>query len=170
MHIIANQDSYHDDELTWQCFTCLFCPRLVRNVRSRRHFDSSSIIAHPVNFDNTQWPDRDRYNAMPRTRHLYIYIHIYIYIQITLSVIDMDFLYQFNMRLNHFSFFFNVKQMCFKSSQVCDWLAKWLIMLSFMDLRWPGVVRRSNVGLVTYLLLSVYESSPSLSSSPSSSS
>ena len=43
------------DKSAWQCFTCLFCRRLVRNVRSRRRFDSSSIIAHPVNFDNTQW-------------------------------------------------------------------------------------------------------------------
>ena len=32
--------------------------------------------------------------------------------------------------------------------QVCDWLAKWLIILGFMDLRWPRVYRRSNVGLV----------------------
>ena len=36
----------------------------------------------------------------------------------------------------------------FKSWQVCDWLAKWIIMW-FMDLRWPRVFRRSNVGLVT---------------------
>ena len=36
----------------------------------------------------------------------------------------------------------------FKSWQVCDWLAKWLIILGFMDLRWPRVYRRSNVGLV----------------------
>ena len=41
----------------------------------------------------------------------------------------------------------------FKSWQVCDWLAKWIIMLRFMDLRWPRVFRRSNVGLVyTYVL------------------
>ena len=36
----------------------------------------------------------------------------------------------------------------FKSWQVYDWLAKWMIMLRFMDLRWPRVYRRSNVGLV----------------------
>ena len=36
----------------------------------------------------------------------------------------------------------------FKSWQVCDWLAKWIIMLGFMDLRWPRVLRRSNVGIV----------------------
>ena len=51
LHIIANQNSYYDDKSTWQCFTCFFCPWLIRNVRSRRHFDSSSIIAHPVNFE-----------------------------------------------------------------------------------------------------------------------
>ena len=37
----------------------------------------------------------------------------------------------------------------FKSWQVCDWLPKWLIMLGFMDLRQPRLVRRSNVGLVS---------------------
>ena len=31
--------------------TCLLCPRLIRNVRSRRHIDSPFIFAHPVNFD-----------------------------------------------------------------------------------------------------------------------
>ena len=36
----------------------------------------------------------------------------------------------------------------FKSWQVSDWLAKWIIMVQFMDLRWPRVFRRSNVGLV----------------------
>ena len=35
-----------------------------------------------------------------------------------------------------------------KSWQVCDWLAKWIIMLQFMDLRWPRVFQRSNVVLV----------------------
>ena len=54
IHIIANQNSYHGNKLTLQCFTCFFCLRLVRNVWSRRRFDSSSVIAHPVNFDYTQ--------------------------------------------------------------------------------------------------------------------
>ena len=36
----------------------------------------------------------------------------------------------------------------FKSWQVYDWLAKWLIMSGYMDLRRPRVYRRSNVGLV----------------------
>ena len=31
---------------------------------------------------------------------------------------------------------------------MCDWLAKWIIMLLFMDLGWPRVFRRPNVGLV----------------------
>ena len=38
-----------------------------------------------------------------------------------------------------------------KSWQVCDWLAKWLIMSGYMDLRRPRVYRRSNVGLVDYV-------------------
>ena len=36
----------------------------------------------------------------------------------------------------------------FKSWQVSDLLAKWIIMLRFMDLRWPRVFWRSNIGLV----------------------
>ena len=47
--------------------------------------------------------------------------------------------HQFNLR---------ERKKIFKSWQVCDWLAKWLIVLGFMDLRWPRVYRRSNVGLV----------------------
>ena len=47
--------------------------------------------------------------------------------------------HQFNLR---------EKKEIFKSWQVCDWLVKWLIVLGFMDLRWPGVYWHSNVGLV----------------------
>ena len=54
IHIIANQNSYHDDKSAYQCFTLIFCPRLIRNVRGLRRIDSSSIIAHPVNF-YIQW-------------------------------------------------------------------------------------------------------------------
>ena len=85
---------------------------------------------------------------MPRTRHIYIYM--------TLLMIDMDFLYQFNLwfiaPLFTVSFHEKFEKIMFfkifKSWQVCDWLAKWIIMLPFMDLRWPRVFRRSNVGLV----------------------
>ena len=45
------------------------------------------------------------------------------------------------------------KKKIFKSWQVCDWLAKWLIVLGFMDLRWPRVNQRSNVGLVIVVIL-----------------
>ena len=55
IHIIANENSYHDDKLTKQCFTRVFCPQLISNMRSRRRIDSSSIIAHPVNFDEHLW-------------------------------------------------------------------------------------------------------------------
>ena len=46
IHIIANQNSYHDDKSTRQCLTCLFCPQLIKIVWTRRCIDSSSIIAH----------------------------------------------------------------------------------------------------------------------------
>ena len=88
---IANQSSYHDDKSTLQCFTCVFCPKLIRNVRSRRRIDSSSIIAHPLNSDLHTWERSLKCHAKNPT---YIY-----YIYMTLLIIDMDFLYQFNMGL-----------------------------------------------------------------------
>ena len=87
-------------------------------------------------------------------------LDIYIYI-LTLLIIDMDFLYQFNMGLIAplFTVSFHEKfeqkkfLKIFKSWQVCDWLAKWIIMFRFMDLRWPRVFRLSNVGLVHMVIL-----------------
>ena len=85
-------------------------------------------------------------------------IYIYIKKDMTLSLIDMDFPYQFNLRLIAplFTVFFQrLKKKVlkfFKSWQVCGWLAKWFIMLGFMDLRQPRVYRRSNVGLVLMML------------------
>ena len=80
---------------------------------------------------------------------------LYIYIYMMLLIIDMHFLYQFNLGLIAplFSFFsWKVWKKkfseIFKSWQVCDWLTKWIIVLQFMDLRWPRVFQRSNVGLV----------------------
>ena len=58
-----------------------------------------------------------------------------------------DDLHQFNLRLQHFSQFQRKKKI-FKIWQVCDWLVKWLILLGFMDLRWPRVYWNSKVGLV----------------------
>ena len=55
--------------------------------------------------------------------------------------------HQFNLR---------ERKKIFKSWQVCDWLAKWLIVLGFMDLRWPRVYRRSNVGLVRFGRVTLY--------------
>ena len=82
--------------------------------------DSSSIIAHPVNF----YIYRERSLKCDAKNSTYIYIYIcvciYVYIYITLSII--------NLRLHHFSqFLFNVKKMVFKifkSWQIYDWLAK----------------------------------------------
>ena len=85
-------------------------------------------------------------------------IHIYVYIYMMLLIIGMDFLYQFNLGLIAPLFSFSSCKVwkkkflkIFKSWQVCDWLAKWMIMLRFMDLRWPRVYRRSNVGLVYHI-------------------
>ena len=72
-----------------------------------------------------------------------------------LSIIDMDFLYQFNLRLIAPLFTVSFHEMFekkivfkfFNSGHVCEWLAKWIIMFGFMDLRWPRVFRHSNIGL-----------------------
>ena len=81
----------------------------------------------------------------------YLLANIYIDIDITLLISDMDFPYQFNLRLHNFEVFFsNVEKKKKKKKvgrSVISW-AKWLIMLGFMDLKWPRVARRSNVGLV----------------------
>ena len=145
IHIIANQSSYHDDKSTLQCFTCVFCPQLIRNVRSRRRIDRSSIIAHSVNSDLSHtWEGSLKCYAKNST---------YIYIFMTLLIIDMDFQPGIDCTTFHSFFSWKVwkKKKFFKileSWQVCDWLAKWIIMLRFMDLRWPRVFRRSNAGLV----------------------
>ena len=81
--------------------------------------------------------------------------HTYIYIYDALDN-RYGFLYQFNLGLVaplftvsfHEKFEKKLFIKIFESWQVCDWLAKWIIMLRFMDLGWPRVFRRSNVGLV----------------------
>ena len=96
-------------------------------------------------------------------QELDIYI---IYIYMTLLIIDMDFLYQFNMGLIaplftvsfHGKFEKKMFFKIFKSWQVCDWLAKWIIILRFMDLRWPRVFRGSNFGLVILVFICFTES------------
>ena len=104
--------------------------------------DSSSIIAHPVNYEVPQ--DRSRkYYAITR----YIYrererdrerdFKFMIFISSTWDCTTFhNFLPMFK------------KKKFFKSWQVYNWLAKWLIMSGYMDLRRPRVYRRSNVGLV----------------------
>ena len=115
IHIITNQSSHHDDKSTLQCFICVFCPQLIRNVRSRRRIDSSSIIAHPVNSDVHTW-ERSLKCYAKNSTHIYIYIYI---------------LFMKSLKKKFF--------LIFESWQVCDWLAKWMIMSRFMDLRWPRV-------------------------------
>ena len=155
MHIIANQSSHHDNKSTSQCFIHVLCPQLIRNLQSRQRIDSFSIIAHPVNSDWHTWE---------RLLKCYDKNSTYIYIYMMLLIIDMDFLYQFDLGLIaplsvscHENF--EKKKMFFKiikSWQVCDWLAKWIIMLQFMDLRWPRVFQRSKVGLVVKMCSCMY--------------
>ena len=87
---------------------------------------------------------------MPRTRHI---LSVYVYdtlnnrygfsisVQPEIACTTFHSFFSWNVWKK---FFFKI----FKSWQVCDWLAKWIIMLGFMDLRWPRVFRRSSVGLV----------------------
>ena len=153
IHIIANQSSYHDDESTLQCFICAFCPQLIRNVRSRRRVDSSSIIAHPVNSDLHTWEILLKCYAKNST-------YICIYISMTLLIIDMNFfLYQFNLGLIVPLFTVSVHEkkekkniFFYKFRKLAGvWLLGEVVMLRFMDLRWPRLFRRSSVGLATFL-------------------
>ena len=89
----------------------------------------------------------------PRYIGLTLYIYIYIYdalvnrygfsisVQPGIDCTTSQFLF---MKCLKKKMFFKI----FKSWQVCYWLAKWIIMLRFKDLRWPRVFRHSNVGLV----------------------
>ena len=65
--------------------TYVFCPQLIKYVRRRRRIDSSSIIAHPVNYD-IHWESS-----------LKCYGKNWTYV--TILIIDMDFLYQLNLGL-----------------------------------------------------------------------
>ena len=83
------------------------------------------------------------------------YSGTWLYVYMTLLIIDMDFLYQIDCTTFHSFLSWNIwKEFLFLNFQklaglwMCDWLAKWIIMLRFMDLGWPRVFRRSNVGLV----------------------
>ena len=83
--------------------------------------------------------------------HIYVYIYIYnaldnrygFSISVRPGIYCTTFQFLFMKSLKKKKFF-----KIFKSWQVCDWLAKWMTMLRFMDLSWPRVYRRSNVGLV----------------------
>ena len=128
MHITAKQNPYHDAKSAWQCFTLVSCHRLIRNVRSCRRSDSSSIIAHPVNFDI----QRARSLNCDAKNSTYIYICI----DITLSIIDVDFLHQCNVRLHHFSQFFSMftKKLFSKFSKVGRSVTGWRSGQSCCDL------------------------------------
>ena len=94
---------------------------------------------------------------MPRTRHI---LSVYVYdtlnnrygfsisVQPEIDCTTFHSFFSWNVWKKNF---FKI----FKSWQVCDWLAKWIIMLGFMDLRWPRVFRRSSVGLVLFYFSSV---------------
>ena len=111
-------------------------------VESSR-IDKSSIIAHPVNSDGLHTWER---SLKCHTHTCYM----------TLLIIDMDFLYQIDCTTFHSFLSWNIRKDFFFNFQklaglwMCDWLAKWIIMLRFMDLGWPRIFRRSNVGLVTF--------------------
>ena len=120
----------------------------------------------------TDFSGRDRENMMPKTQCITIYAYIYRYILI-FSIVDL-FSISIGNTKNHavrewelqiwswcwsigpevaplLTISFECKKKKIKSCQVCDWLAEWLIMSGYMDLRRPRVYRRSNVGLVTYM-------------------
>ena len=70
MHIIANQNPCHDQHNSVK--HVVFCPQLIRNVRTRQRIDSASIIAHPVNFDLFR---RSLKCDAKNSTYIYIYNH-----------------------------------------------------------------------------------------------
>ena len=84
--------------------------------------------------------------------NIYTYIYMYIDIDITLLISDMDFLYQFNLRLRHFwRFFFpNVKKNNFFFQKLAGlWLVGEVVNhVGLYGSKVAEVARRSNVGLV----------------------
>ena len=89
-----------------------------------------------------------------------IYTYVCVYIYEILSIIDVNFLYQFNLRLHHYyGLFSTFEKNVFQNFQKLAGL--WLVgeeinHLYFMDLRRPRVARRSNVGLVWKLFRGQY--------------
>ena len=88
-------------------------------------------------------------------QELNIYIYIYDALDNQYGFSTWDWLHHFS----QFLFMKSLKKKKFfkilESWQVCDWLAKWIIMLRFMDLRWPRVFRRSNAGLVYFVPITI---------------
>ena len=83
---------------------------------------------------------------------------IYIDINITLSISDLDFLYQFNLRLHHFwGVFLMLKKRNIFQKLAGLWLVGEVVdHVGLYKSWWPRVARRSNVGLVIYRNLLFY--------------
>ena len=85
IHIIANQNSCHDDKSAQLCLTRVFCPQLIGNVWTRRRID---YYRPPSKFRHT--PIHRREMSL-KTWNQDLDMCRYKYIDITLSIIDMDF-------------------------------------------------------------------------------
>ena len=136
-----------------------------RKIESDIHIDTESstywqffYYRPPGKFWSYRYTGRDGQIVIPRTR-LTIYIYALdnrygfsISVQPGIDCTTSQFLF---MKCNYVwkKKFFKI----FKSWQVCDWLAKWINMLRFMDLRWPRVFRHSNLGLV--ILCTIHDKS-----------
>ena len=100
-------------------------------------------------------PGELRYTAGPISKIL-CKNSIYIYIEreraSSLKLIFISSTWDCTTFHNFLPMFKKKKKKIFKSWQVYDWLAKWLIMSGYMDLRQPRVYRRSNVGLVVHYI------------------
>ena len=108
-----------------------------------------SIIAQPVNSDLHTWEISLKCYAKNSTYMYYIYIYDALHNPYGFSIsvqhgIDCTTFHSFfSWKVWKKNFFFNFQKLAGL------WLlAKWIIMLRFMDLRWPRVFRRSNIGLV----------------------
>ena len=106
---IANQKSYHDEKSAYIFYTSFLSPTDQKCAESSA-FWQFFYYCPPSKFSYTAGEIVKMWCQEFDINILYIYIHI------TLSKIDMDFLYQFNLRLQQFwgVFFFNVKKNVFQ--------------------------------------------------------
>ena len=131
----SNFHHHHPAAVFCNSFCFSFMLQLTNHQYTVSLFKSVNLASHLMCSNKGRW-------QVYLNKNIFCWI---ICILFAFSLVDPR---HFNLRLNHFSQFpFNIK-MIFTSWQFSDWLAKQIIMLGFMDLRWLRDSRRSDVDFV----------------------